>query len=286
MDGFLIFGSITALVPTILHLFGLILLLISKFNHADKTQRLYFMMLSSGEAIISFYWVLLYNLSDLKDILSQQLDVISFIGLFGCMVTYEAMIFMTLDRFFSIFLNIKYPLYWKYGHTEKLVIALTLVNSLLCLTIWLTKVRRQDIELWFYLTFDILFLITATFTYTYVFIKIKQNQKIKSSISQQQQGQSTTSSLNSNRTNYRRPKKQSRQLFSVFLLVITFFIFTVISDFCLFYIHITDHKIQIWQFTTLSTSYSISNTCDFLIYTFSTKPIKKILRRLRKRSDR
>ena len=240
------------------------------------------MMLSFGEAIVSFYWVLLYN----YDTSSQEVDVAFIIGLFGCMIMYEAMIFMTLDRFFSIFLNIKYPLYWKHGHTVKLVIVLTLVNSALCLTIWLTRVRKRYIELWFYLPFDILFLITAIFTYTYIFVKMKQNQRIKPTASLRQQEQSTTSSSNSNRANYQRSKKQSRQLLSVFLLVITFFMFAVMSDFCWFYILVTDQKIEIWHVVTMSTLYSISNTCDFFIYTFSTKPIKKTLRRLLKRSDR
>ena len=137
MYGFRIFATTVALISAILQTCGLILLGVSKFYDAEKTQRLYFMMLSFREAIITFHWVLLYNVPDLNFKLLQPIQ------LTGFLMMYESMIFMTLDRFFNIFLNIKYPLYWKYGHTVKLVSILTFTNILLCSIFQLTGVQKK-----------------------------------------------------------------------------------------------------------------------------------------------
>ena len=145
-----------------------------------------------------------------------------------------------------------------------------------CSTLWLTEATIADIGLWLFLSFDIIFLLTAISTYTYVFIMIRKNQRIQASVN-------PTGGSTSDAARYWRSKKQSRQLLSVFLLVITFSLFTVVPDLLWFYIQLTGQRIEIWQAAVFTTLYSISYICDFVIYTFSSKPIKRTLKSLRRR---
>ena len=91
---------------------------------------------------------------------------------------YETMIFLTLDRFFSIFLNIKYPLFWTYSKTIKLVIGAWIFNLLMLVAFWLNRVSLTVLNTYLYVIFDILFLVTSIGTYTYIIAMIRKKQKV------------------------------------------------------------------------------------------------------------
>ena len=266
-----VLAVIAFIIPSILHAFGLFLLITTKFDHENLTQRLYFIMLSFGELFISGLGVTGWIINNKK--YEHPFKMIR--TFFGYTLMYEVMIALTVDRFLKIFLNIKYPLYWKYSRTVKLVVALFVLNGVMCLTFWLNNTSIDTLNTYYFLPFDILFLIVAIVTYGYIFVKIVNNWKIRSSelpVSNQTDSNQPKESIRIHQN------KLHKQFLSTFLLVISFCIFTVVPDLVYFYYGLNDYRdLKEWTRALMTILYSTSYICDFLIYTFSSKPIRKKL---------
>ena len=266
-------------IPSILHTFGLFLLITTKFDDEEMTQRLFYIMLSLGELTISVaemtIWIIYYTH---YPVVRYIMNLNTF---FAYTLMYEVMIALTVDRFLKIFLNIKYPLYWKYSRTVKLVIALFILNGVMCASFWLTD-SLSKLYTYYFLPFDLLFLSVAICTYGYIFVKIQKNRKIQNlEIPQNQLNANvptTSMPTTSNREKTKKILKQNKQFLSTFLLVISFSSFTVLPDFFYLYNGFTGYW-KDWFFLLFTILYSTSYICDFLIYTFSSKPIRRKLKK-------
>ena len=261
-------------IPTILQAFGLFLLIVTKFVDENLTQRFYFITLSFSECLVSAFGALRWIMYP-YEYPGKMIRIF-----FGYALMYEVMIALTLDRFLKIFLNIKYPLYWKNSHTVKLIVALFVLNGLLCFIIWIANPTMKTLDTYFYLPFDTVFLIVAIGTYGYIFVKIMNNRKVATS-ELPANNQVETSQPQSSTTPNQRYVMIHKQFLSTFLLVITFSIFTVVPDFVYLYYGLNDEykDLQEWTGALLTAFYSTSFICDFLIYTFSSKPIRKKLKK-------
>ena len=259
-------------IPSILHTFGLFLLITTKFDDEEMTQRLFYIMLSLSELTISVAEITMWIIYNTHSIVVRYIENLNIF--FAYTLMYEIMIALTLDRFLKIFLNIKYHLYWKYSRSVKLVIALFVLNGVMCASFWLTD-STAELNTYYFLPFDLLFLSVAICTYGYIFVKIQKNRKIqKPEISQNRMDSKTSNS--SIRLKTKRILRQNKQFLSTFLLVITFTSFTVLPDFFYLYYGLKNYW-KDWFFLLSAILYSTSYTCDFLIYTFSSRPIRRKL---------
>ena len=267
-------------VPALLHLFGLFLLVTTRFCDEDLTQRLYYVMLSLGELIVCVLRISIWLVDD--DLNSVQQPLYMVFTFMGWTLVYEVMIAITLDRFFKVFLNIKYPLYWNYAYTVRLAIAFCIVNCVLCSCFWLANVSVDVIKTYYFLPFDFLFLIIAIGTYGYIFTMIKKKAKTHHfELSCTHEHVQTTKEItNCSKESQRRTLlRQNRHFLSTFLLVITFFIFAVVPDLILLHYSLRNNQgFEEWINMTLALSYDTSFLCDFIIYTFSSKPIRRRLK--------
>ena len=272
-----ILAVLAFIIPAILHAFGFFLLITTQFEDENLTQRLYFILLSFSELFVSGIAVVAgWSIKSQ----SYEYPVKMIRGFFGYTLMYEVMIALTVDRFLKIFLNIKYPLYWTYSRTVKLCIALLVLNGMMCLTFWLTKTSIDTLNTYYYLPFDIIFLIVAVVTYGYIFIKIVNNWKIRNS---ELSMNSQSEEIQPQEAIRIHQNKLLKQFMSNFLLVVTFLIFTVVPDLVYFCYGLNSYKdMKEWTKALMTIFYSISYICDFFIYTFSSITIrKKLLRWIR-----
>ena len=182
---------------------------------------------------------------------------------FGYVTLYLVMISLTSDRFLRVYLNIKYPLYWSNQKTIAMLSSFLVLDTVLFVIFFVTD-SKLVLDTWMFMSFDFLFISVATITYTYIFYKIQRNRR--------------QSSADSNKT---ARIVKGKEFFSIFLLVITFFTFSVIPDFVYFYFSFNDIQfIGTWKEIALTFLYSTSYTVDFFIYTVSSKPVRQRLRSL------
>ena len=286
-----IIGAAVYTLTTFLHALGLFLLITTKFNDENSIQKLYFIVLSFSEFVICFLGVVAWIIEG-----AEVMDLAR--TFFGYTLMYEVMIALTLDRFLKIFLNIKYPLYWKYSRTVKLMISLLAMNSIVFVifaSVNSSFEMLKTLNTYYFVPFDVIFLIVAVGTYSYILFMIRmkgkthhfkpsettQNsfQTIQSSFQTTQNIEnSTTANTTTRREQRKKLLKRNRQFLSTFLLVITFSSFTVMPDFVYFYYGMKDAALyKGWMAVALSLMYSTSYVCDFFIYTFSSKPIRRKL---------
>ena len=155
-------------IPSILHSFGLFLLIVTRFEEEEKTQKLFYIMLSMSELTISTMETTSFILDETADKYFPRMASLWL----GYTLMYEIMIALTIDRFLKIFLNIKYPLYWKYSRTVKLVLTFCTVNCLSFLALSLAQTSIDDLYAYHCLPFDIVFLLVAIGTYSYILAMI------------------------------------------------------------------------------------------------------------------
>ena len=187
------------------------------------------------------------------------------------------MIYITLDRFFEILLNIKYPLYC----SPRIVLYLILGSLLISIFIstvtsvtwffyrWNTTVI---FHLYVYPVLMTVFIVCFFVTYTYIFQILRKNRKLNKSLQRQlNQGiQRTRLQANSN-------KFKSRQYIPT-LIIITFFIFVCVPN----AIKILDkmvHKMPRFMRKTNWILLPIGFILDACIYVSSLKFLPNVLKR-------
>ena len=74
-------------------------------------------------------------------------------------------------------------------------------------------------------------------------------------------------------------KNSNKQFLSIFLLVITFVVFTIVPDIVYLYYFVRDVTMESGT-RLVSIMYFMSLMCDFLIYTFTVEPVRRTLKKL------
>ena len=161
----------------IVHLFGLILLYLVRFKPAN--QRLLLLNLActgvcSGIVQTIVYSFLLSNCNSDCDLVD------TFFNVFLQILNKAIMIYLILDRALEIYLNIKYPLYFKEKTMEKVLGSLWIFSAVfifvLVLFLKFCEGSKEHIYLVMagvYLAEDVIIFISALSTGTYFYIKVR-----------------------------------------------------------------------------------------------------------------
>ena len=322
-------------VPLLLHLVGIYILCRTPSNETSLvfTYKLFLINLSIAEVLICMFGILKRcsisadntpnpkNLTMIENInisttttatatsiimtVSSSLRYHSTLAQYaiGYTMYYTVMTLLTLDRFFRVYFNLKFHLYWPEEWNGRILMACWALACSLLAFFATFRVSVSSLNRYMFPVYDTVFLVISVITYTYIFVKIKTNRKRlhkhRPSRSVVEDGNSvlTTSSSSSFATmmvitsdypvvkkNMFKTKKHlvlsnSKEFLSIFLLVISFQVFTVFPDFIYVYL---EHK---YEESMLSEGmsvfvlfmYGMGYTVDFFIYTFSSKAVRKTL---------
>jgi len=283
-------AAIPYAIPAFLHALGLLVLLKTPSHELGLSNKLYFVNLSIAEIVLSVTGILHRVLP--KDVYSI-LKVAQY--LFGSCVMYQVMIFLTLDRFFRVFLNIKFHLYWSDFRTKILLAVLWMFEGLMFASSFFIGVEHMlYVASFIFPSFDVIFVVVSVFTYTYIFAKIRSNSREQEKIYSSRMKRCRRNDIeprnpsfaNANggtskiKSKIRRPMI-GKQFLSIFLLVLTFVFFTITADAIQGYHFVfRAKKVSIAMETLTIALYSLSYTADVFIYIFGAKPVRKTLSRM------
>jgi len=258
--------------PLTIHLFALYFLIKYRRCYANKSQFIHLLNLSLCElTFVTFGLIsLLLTVSRYSES-SYRVEAIQYSTII--IVYFLAMIYMTVDRFLEVRLNIFYPLYWKACYTKILLCATWSVCVLLSVTIALMELpdRAKFLEIIFlyvYTPFEFLFLVLSVAIYTYIFIKLKKNQvhvlRKKSGLLKH---------------------RKKKHFYVPVLIVLTFFMFIMIPDLLMAYLLYRYRAMPNEATRTyVYSSYMIGMSCDAIVYTFFSPFIRKGVKRIMKQN--
>ena len=268
-DFVMVFRIISAyylLLPATLHAFGMILLALTPQERLGISNKMYYINLSLAEFLICSCGIAKRFVSDR----SVTITIILFQYCCGFVAMYLVMISLTVDRFLRVYLNIRFSLYWSDRKTLYMLLGMTLIN-VVAFTVFATTSRdRFFFDLYCFPLLDVLFVLISTITYTYIFLKIQSNRRTshqRHNNNPPEMGQSL------------RQFPKGKEFLSIFLLVISFFIFSVTPDIVYFYHFLNGVQIVgTWKEMLMTFMYGTSYTVDFFIYTFGSKPVRQTLK--------
>ena len=275
--------AVLSIIPLSLHIFGLVLLWKARRAYSNRSQFLFLVNLSLSELVFVILGLLMFVCSILAhEKISFVFLVLQYIG--ATLVYFFVMIFMTLDRFFEVYFNIKYPLYWNSKSCQRLMLASWVTFFLLAITAlvhpdfdktllyhWCYKYIFPSVEL--------AFILIAIFVYSYVFAKIRW--KYPTSLTNSHTSH-PTSLINRNRHISQRHQNSSRQMNGFYLptlVIITFILFAILPDFIQFYAHVTHRELSDDMECVIYLMYLLAMTTDALIYVMLSPPLRRMLRR-------
>ena len=273
------------IVPLLLHLFGIFILCRTPSDNLGLTCKLFFVNLSLAEVTVCLFGILKrcdnmnYNGSGN---LKYHATLVQYA--IGYSLYYLVMMLLTLDRFFRVYLNLKFHLYWPERWNGKILMGCWTFACVLFAVFAMRQVSINRLNQWLFPVYDTMFLVISIITYTYIFVKVRGNRKklLKSRPSSVAEDDSTSTSTTSNgivHQNKQATKKtifsSSKEFLSIFLLVITFQIFTVLPDFIYVYIELSHGaKMSRGLSVFVLFMYGMGYTVDFFIYTFSSKAVR------------
>jgi 7 transmembrane receptor (rhodopsin family). len=260
-------------IPTVLHLLSVYVLHLAKHTNLQESQRFYFINLSLSEFLICFLGIWkriskIYGWSDEKTYIRFfQAGIATF-------VYYFVMIALTIDRFFEIFLNIRYHLFFTPSKT-KLVSGIIWFTSvcftvMLCVTNTINPDVPNEILTYFYFVFGIVCVAVSLFTYSYILKKIYTN-KVGKVIPRESTDEAVS------RAKHR--KRMIQSMYLPILLMITFVIFIVIPEIIYFVYDLQKLKMSDGVSTALTTSYFLAYTLDVFMYILGSKYIRVVILR-------
>ena len=271
-------------IPMTLHLFCIYILYVGRNSHLKDNQRYFFMNLSFSEFLICFVGIVkrICKIYGWKDEGTYVRFIQAGIATF---IYYFIMIVLTLDRFWEIFLSLRYPVYFSPKKT-KIAIA-TIWGLSICFTLLLCILNTvnpkvpNDILTYFYFIFGMVCIVVSTFTYAYIARKIYDNK-----INEDKQISAVTS-IDGAISNAKKRKILLQSLYLPILLLVTFLLFVIIPEILYFYYDLNDMQMSDQLYTFLTTSYFVAYTSDVFIYVLGSKYIRRtILRRIGIRSSK
>lgn len=262
-------------IPLILHAFGIYLLHLAKGSKIQIGQRLYLLNLSISEFLICLLGIL-RRVALIHDFTIAYCSIHLIQG--GCaMFTYHVItIFITFDRLFEIFLNIRYPIYFTQARIKKILFGIWGVGMLFTIVLFvgetLKKGNHTRILTYFYPVFGGLCTAVTFVVYFYICKKIYINTKLDLKWKQ------TRSTVSIKKSCLTFCKKMQGIIFP-FLLVTTLVIFVITPELVHFHYTWTG---KFWSKTHAmveTTMFFIGYTLDAFLYIFCLKNIRKIVTR-------
>ena len=159
-------------VPLLLHVLGLMLLTSSHFGDriCGLSQKIYLINLTVAELMTCVLGIV-------KRLYRAHFRWISLAQFTFYYMMYEALVYMSLERCMSVYLNIRFPLYWCDRSAMKLIILSWIFNASLSVTFLLSDTGVNTLEAILFPVFDVMFLAVAVPTYIYIYVKIKEKQR-------------------------------------------------------------------------------------------------------------
>ena len=270
-------------IAILLHLLGLFLLSNQK---QSSNQDIIIMNLSIAELGMCMFDIVQNILSRLpKQHFNHAIIIVTGCGFF--VIPFLIIVtFLTLDRFFEVYLNIKYQM-----HFNKLkigaILALAWITGIITAIVLLYKKLRYHLNVraliykFMLPTLESILFVICVLVYGYIYYKYRKSRKPKHSI-----GHFRSRSIfsnckiyplqkNSNKRKYSTVFKK-RKLFAPFLIIVTLILFVIVPDMLnlyLFYIYKkTDGKI--WS-NILLCLYSAGFIVDAVIYVFIQSHVRR-----------
>lgn len=271
---------VVCVVSMSLHAVGLYLLCCLRGSpNLNGSQRIFLMNLSLAEFCVMFC-ELVKSVAMLIPSDAGR-DFVSILQLAGfSLISYFAMIYLTIDRFFELYLNLKYPLYWNERRSRHLMTSMWVFSTSIALAIcFLFQYCNVDYiricYIYFYPTLEALFLVVALFTYGYV---IKTSCRVISTrmkiLPLQEVFDSKTVAVLKCKTDRRFEVFRHPTFYIPTSLVVTFIIFLVIPDLLYLGNILTKTYMSDQYEAAIFMTYFISFTCDAVIYIFLSPPVR------------
>ena len=252
----------------------------------NGNQRLFLFHLSLSETCLTFIEtakrILYISFHSEHTMIIEYMNIVQFSS--AAMVYLFIMIYLTVDRFFELYLNIRYPLYWSERKTKRLLTATWIVFIILAIVLsFLYKYQSIDYERLFYIyTWPIteaVFLVVAFWTYGYVIRKLYESY---TSINNSRQ--SSINKFNMNNNNMpKSSKNQSQFKKSAFylptLLILTFVLLQVVPDLTILFVVLSGNSVSAHVYTAVFMTYMVSIFLDAIIYIFLSPYVKQMLMR-------
>lgn len=265
-----------------------------------EIQRFYLLLLSSIDCVYATVYLAKEVLSLVQypgrenhfDMLHYATGVLFYILYIGLMTL------LTLDRFISVYLHLRYHLYWTLHRAR---IAFGFLVLLACVTIPMFMFESIRPSRWapvliLWPSMEFVFLFVASVTYIYLFKKLRKFRQIYSEnhtpnndicYRQQQQNQGEAASTNAQDSSRGRTNNSkgflTRGFFTPTLLVANFIVIFIISDqvyFWLFILDIDPAQTVYGRFLSHNIIYNFGFLCDAFIYSLSKKEVRIVMKRL------
>ena len=182
-----------------------------------------------------------------------------------CLQYFLAMIYMTVDRFLEVRLNIIYPVYWKYGYTKILLVSTWVFCGILSLVVLLIELPsrrriRWIIFVFFYPIIESVFWLLSSSVYIYIFVKLKQN----------------SCHIYKKQTGIMKRRKK-RHFYVPALIVLSFVLFILIPDTVITVYMLRNTRLPGPLQTYVYCSYMIGFSCDAVVYIFFSPLVRSKL---------
>ena len=261
-EAFSYFLLVLHIVSIGLHCLGIYLLL--NLKHEKSNQPIILMNLSTAEIFMSAF-DLVYNVM-LKQKIGGNISEYFYIIQCTCFVipSFLILTFLALDRFFEVYLNLKYPIYFSRKTVLRWLLAcwmLGLIQGVIMVTLQVVcdigALRYIFVILFPF--FEFIFFTVAVTAYSYLYIKYRKMQR-------------KVPSLQHTSMVFRR-----RKMFVPTLILFTFFLFAIIPDqlhLFMFYVYRRGSDLMMSIILTL---YVTGFICDACIYIFLQKGVRILL---------
>ena len=310
-DKYVIVNLSLCTVASILHSFGFFVLWkVKQKNPYLATQRLYLMHLSVSENIYSIFYGL-YFVFDLTFENSTWKTVIYIIAGGGAYVWYLLILIMlTIDRFLTVYFNIRYIAVWSIRKAKQVLALCFLVSftASIFFAIYLQNLKEAYVFLTLYIwvPVDSLFVTVSIFTYIYIYwnilkrknkvargslnrlnneIATNRDSPINNSNNSNNNDNDVKNYNNSNNTNNNTNNKKGvpKKSFLVpMLLITTFVIFISLPDLVSFVYMVVKVKQPVFLELLFYILYPIGLISDALIYIILSKDVANYFLKLTK----
>ena len=255
------------ILATIIHIVALTML-VRMSKHAMKgSQKFLFMSLSMTElsyCLLSFIRFFCIELGVKKSIY-QHVSIFQRIAIL--LIYYFIMIYITLERFAAIYLNLKYGVYWSLRKTKRLIFFTSLFCIVAFISVsatWHKDQRNVDTFAYVYLypAFMVVFIICAVITYSYIAMKIVKR------------GDTITKEVRGEKNEKRIPRLQRKTILIPTLIILTFIVFMVVPNFMLMVHYVGISKLSTTIIDTNWILFPLGFIADAVIYIFSFKVLR------------
>lgn len=260
------------------HMIGFYALYLTKQTNINKSQRIFLMNLSLAEIFLCFTAVLKsVFLQSGYMVVALQCRILQMTV--SSLAYYLLMIFLTIDRFSEVYLNIRYPLYWSKQRATWCMLTIWILGVVfLCITLIQQPTNKQlsyIFHLYVYPALEYIFCVVAFCTYGYIY-KVLHWGTLQNTVD--------VKSQQTNRCERRR-RKRKIGFFMPSMLILTFILFVLIPEQTHFYYFVLRKKMPEIMEPIFVVAFSLAFLSDAVIYIFFCAHVRHVLllkfRRLR-----